>query len=155
MEVSELQIGDWVTRSFWGGDYFKITSIKGDEVCLSPNLDDTLAVPYSGVTDWIKKEPINKAHKHAEVAKKWFDDPSIEIEYSHPEFESWNLTSNPLWEERLNYRVKPEPKPDIVVHYYSFEPEYMEQIYDGEGLPKNVRFTYDGETKKLKSVEMI
>lgn len=69
----------------------------------------------------------------------------------------WKTTPNPKWNFRkYEYRVKPETPPDVtfdvkVVQETTYpairQPEHWENA--------NVRFTFDGATGKLKSVELL
>ncbi|CAB4125568.1 hypothetical protein UFOVP58_171 [uncultured Caudovirales phage] len=66
----------------------------------------------------------------------------------------WHNTSHPMFVDSEEYRVKPEPKPDI--HTYltvalGNTGNQTSRQYDSD----SVKFTYDGSTHKLKSVEMI
>ena len=55
-----------------------------------------------------------KPHKHAEVIKAWVD--GAEIEWREDEWSSWRYESYPTWEAYLQYRVKPDVKPDVQVY---------------------------------------
>lgn len=49
-----------------------------------------------------------KPHKHAEIIKAWADGVEIEIRYPG---EQWFKSSNPTWDDKLEYRIKPvEPE---------------------------------------------
>ena len=90
-------------------------------------------------------------HKHAELIKAWADGAEIEMR----SYQSWTLLSNPRWDSaEAEYRIKPEPKPDLIQYYQAWE--------DHIGLPTNVKYrtgnlklTFDSETGALKSAEMI
>lgn len=93
-------------------------------------------------------------HKQAALIKAWAD--GAEIQYSIGAG-GWKDCSPPSWSETLVYRVKPAPKPDFMRYTYidssvdrsntMWGPKYREN--------ENVRATFDGETGKLKSIEMI
>ena len=90
-------------------------------------------------------------HKHAELIKAWADGAEIEMR----SYQSWTLLSNPRWDSaEAEYRIKPEPKPDVI-QYYEASKRHI-------GLPTiekfskdNLKLTFDGETGKLKSAEVI
>ena len=46
---------------------------------------------------------MSKAHKHAELIKKWADGAEIEY-YEH----GWYSCSSPTWDKDVPYRIKPE-----------------------------------------------
>jgi hypothetical protein len=91
-------------------------------------------------------------HKHAEVLRAIAD--GKEVEYYRPEYDDWQLMSlylNPLEYKRLEWRIKPEPKPPIVV-----EQRYVfcRGTAVDAGKP-NIRFTFDPDTKLPIKVELI
>ncbi len=53
-----------------------------------------------------------KPHKHAELIKAWAD--GAEIEVYQPAFGRWEK-AEPAWHTSFEYRIKPEPKPDVDV----------------------------------------
>lgn len=105
---------------------------------------------------------IKKLHKHAELIKAWAD--GAEIECRNKNFQdSWSPLMEGCWDrEFLEFRIKPQPKPDVVEHmsiyrnlnrrYESERPvgERVDYVYVG-----NVQLTWDGETGKLKSAEVL
>lgn len=104
-----------------------------------------------------------KPHKHAELIKAWAD--GAEIEYLDGDI--WMRTSDPSWSIHCVYRIKPEPKPDVIAVGIiklsdKFKPEmaklasYKTEFCISERWEKdNVRFTFDGETGKLKKAEVL
>jgi len=52
------------------------------------------------------------AHPHAEVIKAWAD--GAEIEFRDSTRNVWSLSVPPLWSLGTEYRVKPEPVPNVV-----------------------------------------
>ena len=52
---------------------------------------------------------MTKPHKHAELIKKWADDPSIELEFKNSDSYEWNtLLGSPTWMTHREYRIKPK-----------------------------------------------
>lgn len=100
-------------------------------------------------------------HVHAEVIKAWAD--GAEIESQHRAGGEWVQTTRPGWLPEYNYRIKPEPKPDKVYYLLDLEGisthllKYRER--DLTPMEKEsysmVKVVVDGETGKLKSVEMV
>lgn len=86
-------------------------------------------------------------HKHAELIKAWADGAEIE-RYSTIDNE-WVHAQIPYWKEDYGFRIKPEPKPDIV--RYGVALYWGRNAQDGD----NIKATFDGETGKLKSAEVI
>jgi len=86
-------------------------------------------------------------HKHAELIKAWADGAEIEV---MTDDRSWRLMLSPRWESK-EYRIKPEPKPDIVEYRYA-ERQYLVPV---EEAVANLKLTFDGETGKLKSAEVL
>lgn len=95
-------------------------------------------------------------HKHAAVLRAIADKGFEAGEWQHS-FGDWREAHdflNPLTHPQLEWRIKPEPKPDVVcsgrviANAWSFDVVY-------HGLP-NLRLTFDGEDqRKLKSAEVV
>ena len=115
----------------------------------------------------------NIPHKHAAVIKAWADGAKIQVRIpqagrlSH----TWeDIEDEPIhWYNTLEYRVKPEPKPDVVT-YAALRGvcEYRRpkiicssnNDWNNCGAPSytdraNIKFTFDGETGELKKAEVI
>jgi hypothetical protein len=92
-------------------------------------------------------------HKHAELIKAWADGADIEIydEYC----KEWQYITSPVWCEEFEYRIKPEPKPDVVVEWLVEKQRVT--YFDNRSVDsgKNLRLTFDSETGKLKSAEVL
>lgn len=101
-----------------------------------------------------KKTP----HKHAVLIKAWAD--GEEIEYKRPNSPIWKAVNmGNSWLETNEFRIKPEPKPDVVKYgcvWWDKGTEYGESslLADNIGCDSNVKYTFDGETGELKSVVM-
>ena len=106
-----------------------------------------------------------KPHKHAELIKAWADGAEIEFRYvlsNHREIvwsEWFNANLTPAWSEDYEFRIKPEPKPDVVK--YLLKDTVMGDWSEYNCIPKGARFdicvklTFDGETGELKSAEVL
>ena len=98
-----------------------------------------------------------KPHKHAELIKAWAD--GAEIQWKHDGCTDWQDTIKPDWNPDANYRIKPEPKPDVDVkehiqlHHFQNSP-YPTVVGDRKKIP-NILFRFDGETGELKSAEVL
>lgn len=107
-------------------------------------------------------------HKHAALIKAWADGAVIQ----HKGFYKWGDCSSegPTWNIYKEYRIKPEPKPDGVMNaVMQFKgPHKSPSIrvsWEGDcpaGYAHNLelgldvlKFTFDGETGALKSVEIV
>lgn len=114
-----------------------------------------------------------KPHVHAECIKAWADGSTIQVKvpdkgrYTN----EWCTISDdeiPEWNSNLEYRIKPEPKPDF--HRYGiisatphpgevFKPDGYCVVFSGayckqiEGT--NLKLTFDGGTGKLKDAKVI
>ena len=102
-------------------------------------------------------------HKHAELIKAWADGAVIEQRFTdrNLNYNNWESVKDPIWNEcGCEYRIKPEPKPDLI-KYIGFE-----EFGSGLGFMTNeysimcqwenrIKLTFDGETGKLKSAEVI
>lgn len=95
-------------------------------------------------------------HKHADLIHAWADGAAIEVRSLLSG--DWVDEIRPSWAINLEYRIKPEPKPDVVRFqniygggYYS-ERESDMCASNRSGL---IKLTFDGETGKLKSAEVL
>jgi len=98
-------------------------------------------------------------HVHAELIKAWADGAEIE---AYQGGGSWKCVSSPEWNMGTTYRIKPEPKPDVV-YYGAFDigdvrsgnriiDSCFTSMYDAGD---DIKLTFDGETGKLKSAEVL
>ena len=106
-----------------------------------------------------------KPHKHAELIKAWAD--GAEIERLSKIDGTWYSLYEPEWDEDYEYRIKPEPKSDVVLYslvhrvvhhspcspYASISAAYA-QIPDPKNRA-NLKLIFDGKTGELKSAEVL
>jgi hypothetical protein len=88
-------------------------------------------------------------HIHYEAIMAWANGAAIEM--YNPEKGTWHVCYIPSWYDGLTYRVKQEPKPDVVrevllVNSLSAGP----LLYASSPLECNCVLVFDGETNKLK-----
>ena len=102
-----------------------------------------------------------KPHKHAELIKAWADGHTIErlwTDWKNPQgtTKSWLIDNEPDWSEFEEYRIKPEPNPNLVktLHIW-FDNEFSEiTLVENTDVP-NLKLIFDGETGELKSAEVL
>ena len=92
--------------------------------------------------------------KHADLIHAWAD--GAQIQHHHQFEDRWDDVDNPRWLDDHNYRIKPTPKPDVYKYVV------VEAIDDGftkwhtcSPAHANLHLTFDGETKQLKSAEVL
>lgn len=98
-------------------------------------------------------------HKHACVIKAWADGAEIQFR-SQPggTQKEWKDVSDPdlpLWIETLEYRVKPEPKPDTSHEVLVRKLSSGGVVTANQSIEKNLKLTFDGETGKLKDAQVL
>ena len=99
-------------------------------------------------------------HIHAEEIKAWADGAEIQLQMTDG---SWVDEPAPTWWRGCFYRIKPEPKPDVVRYacHDRFEnSEFMQlRLYrmaqNIDSPTGQLKLTFDGETGKLKSAEVL
>ena len=96
-------------------------------------------------------------HKHAELIKAWAD--GAEIQFYDVLTGSWKDCKGEifLWHPTSEYRIKPEPKPDLVTSVKTVRHGSC-IVWNSEKhtvADANLRLTFDGETGKLKSAEVL
>jgi hypothetical protein len=91
-----------------------------------------------------------KPHKHAELIKAWADGAEIQM----LAFNDWiDIDQDFIWRKDVEYRIKPEPKPDDPWLYFATNRNVVMVNYEN---PKpNLKLTFDGETGELKSAEVL
>jgi hypothetical protein len=100
-------------------------------------------------------------HKHADLIHAWAD--GAQIQWRDPkDDEHWSDIKIPNWLEDCEYRIKPEPKPDVVIRFYLESNSlvghrFSEAYTDNDLINKHsvIMCTFDGETKTLKSVVVL
>lgn len=97
-----------------------------------------------------------KPHVHAECIKAWADGVKVQFKLNGDTI--WHDLDNAgwsNWSEKTEYRIKPEPKPDVVKHVCLEVVEGSVCFIHPHDEPSNVRLFFDGETGKLKKAEVI
>ncbi len=103
---------------------------------------------------------MTQRHKHADLIIAWANEPSLALQVRAPimgRYETrWSDVEEgtPIWDENLEYRIKPEPKPDCRVPLRLARLEGGGFVLLDRG-PDNFIATFDGETGALKSVEIL
>ena len=100
-----------------------------------------------------------KKHKHAELIKAWADGAEIQREMDDG---SWVDDVTPSWFIGFYYRIKPEPKPDVV-KVFVLEAHYWAGLRFSESTPieygtadkQFIKCVFDGKTGELKSAEVL
>lgn len=114
--------------------------------------DVSWSFPESALT------PAPAPHKHAELIKAWADNPKLKLQWRELGIvENWiDVTGSPAWSINVEYRIKPEPKPDVVVlGMLELEGDGdLSVCVDGFGRWDNINIkaVFDGETKRLKDL---
>lgn len=86
-------------------------------------------------------------HKHADLIHAWADGAEIQLKRIDG---TWYDLECPRWHDNNDYRIKPEPKPDVV----KFTTLWQTNGYDMSEVGQFC-LTWDGETGKLKSAEVL
>lgn len=95
-------------------------------------------------------------HKHAEIIKAWADGASIETLSN-----GWVEVECPSWYSNREYRIKPEPKPDVVLYACTWfdnsdNLHCLSSMLTAKSTSSdNIKLTFDGETNKLIKAEVI
>ena len=100
-------------------------------------------------------------HKHYDCIVAWAEGKTIQAKYHTIEaWEDWDSEKSPNWFKDVDYRIKPEPKPDYVkIFYLESHPflglRFSEEIKPIQDKTKRISCTFDGETGKLKAAEVL
>jgi hypothetical protein len=90
--------------------------------------------------------------KHADFIHKWAD--GAELQRYDAIMCRWADDKNPKWLEDTKFRIKPEPKPDLVEYYFIGKHHVFRAIGE-EGGHAHLKLTFDGETGELKAAEVM
>ena len=93
-----------------------------------------------------------KPHKHAELIKQWAD--GAEIEFWSPDYKRWVRSRTPEWDADTEYRIKPEPKIDTLLHVAT-SPKGFSSAATSTFYSANLKLTFCGETGALKEAEVL
>ena len=100
---------------------------------------------------------MKQPRKHAELIKAWAD--GAEIQYFKRVENEWIDAATPSWSDEFNYRIKPDPKPDVVRWVYGRKgmgyDSFREACDEVNDVKPNLKLTFDGETGQLKSAEVL
>lgn len=108
---------------------------------------------WSGCNFTLEEQDTSKHHKHHDLIIAWAKGAKIE---SRPFGNgAWGSPRPPQWLDHYEYRIKPEPKPDIVSNIMVVRPIPVGSLCSDGKHYDEVKCTYDGETGKLKAVELI
>ena len=100
-------------------------------------------------------------HVHHDLIVAWAKGAKIQVK-PHGEV-YWRDRSYPSWDEDCDYRIKPEPKPDVVL-YAMICPATgfngVAHIQDVNATRKKIEtdtcmFIFDGETGRLKDAQVL
>ena len=96
-----------------------------------------------------------KPHKHAELIKAWADGANIQHKYDGLWID-WEVEHSPSWLLTEEYRIKPEPKPNVLkICEFWYDKMLNEiKIIEKTDVP-NLKLYFDGETGELKSAEVL
>jgi hypothetical protein len=96
---------------------------------------------------------VEMKHKHAEVLIAIAEGKDVEWKVKGDD--EWHIAQflpyTPITNSDFEWRIKPEPKPDVVKTYMVHgEDDIVDSIYTA-----NLKLTFDGETGELKSAEVL
>ena len=99
-------------------------------------------------------------HVHHDLIVAWAK--GAKIEWRDPHQGEWVSIHSPSWGPDFTYRIKPEPKPDVVLYGMvvldSEHPYARIQHVGANGAQRKTdtcMFIFDGETGKLKDAQVL
>lgn len=155
--MSKFKVGDKVRRiagTYAGmlvGNTATILGITVPGQCQKPGLDLTYFGDGHNPDKFeLVVEDKSKFHKHHDLIIAWAKGAKIQV--LSVGATEWADATRPNWSTLCKYRIKPEHKPDVVSTRLVVRPI---GIFGDNGHSDEVKCTYDGETGKLKAVELI
>jgi hypothetical protein len=99
-------------------------------------------------------------HKHYDCIVAWANGAQIQTLQGDGK---WSDREHPLWADGMLYRIKPEPKPDVVVYSRVVGKfligcdgiEIQQLILRPQADNPNIKYTFGGEWGNLKAVEVL
>ena len=88
-------------------------------------------------------------HKHADLIHAWADGAQIQGKSAYVD---WKDLRHPTWDGAWQYRIKPEPKPDVVKYLICGLKSWVE--VDDQVGHECIKIVVDGKGK-LKSAEVL
>ncbi len=167
-----IECGDTVwyvgppSEIFEYGKPYRVYSIEERHTGDAIKVYEHISSGYWGINRFKKEEKNSRWHFHHDLIIAWAKGAEIQFKTARGK---WVDLQQPTWIPDVEFRIKPEPKPDVVT-YASVKGECAHRRpvilssastnwSSGEGPaytnPVNVKFTFDGETGKLKAVELI
>lgn len=94
-------------------------------------------------------------HKWHDIICAWAKGVKVQFRLQDGDglWHEWVDVKNPAWfgyGYEIEYRIKPEPKPD-----FSVDMQLDEYGASPSRLPSNIKATFDGNTGKLKDIKLI
>ena len=87
--------------------------------------------------------------KHYDLIVAWANGAQVEMQDLRTK--EWHTQCHPGWFDCLPYRIKPQPKPDIVHEtLITLSPFAGPMLYAASPSEANCVLVFDGETGKLK-----
>jgi len=105
--------------------------------------------------------PLQEPRKHSELIKAWADGKSIQIQTTRcrtghsNQTTDWDDEPKPTWDDWANYRIKPEPKPDVERDIYLTYDKIAGPTVGVKYSSPNVRAIFDAETGDLKDIRKL
>jgi hypothetical protein len=96
-----------------------------------------------------------KPHRHAELIKAWADGAEIEQACRNGIGEILWYPFKGDWQEHYEYRIKSEPKPNVVKYITATVGDSIYRVTNEKWDLDNLKLSFDGKTGELKSAEVI
>lgn len=105
---------------------------------------------------------MTQRHKHADLIIAWANGAKIQCKKSGSE--TWDDEKNPTWVDHFEYRIKPEPQPDVVQYcvIYTYRAgnlfDHPDTVMANSNHPRArgaIALTFDGKTGSIKSVAVL
>jgi len=96
-----------------------------------------------------------KPHKHAELIKQWADGAEIQLLDSNGMWMDYREGDSPAWNPAWEYRIKPQPKPDVEFKTYIRWDKGWQWVDTTSTKSANLKLVFDSDTCELKSAEVL
>ena len=66
--------------------------------------------------NYLNKETQTERHPHADLIIQWANNTKLKLQIWRGASCCWEDINHPRWNKECLYRIKPEPKPDVIVY---------------------------------------
>jgi len=150
--MNEFKVGDWITKSVWN-KYYEVAKIDGQYITLKTGTDE-VSFKYDTrgeFAPFIKREQMKNQRAHKELIIAYAN--GADIQWRMFAGNAWGSLTVCCFYANYQYRIKPT---ETIVKYAQIDLLACGlDMRDDQRPHSNVKLTYDPDTLKLLTAEVI